>query len=42
MAITLAEYVPFEINLDRVIRMALVHDLVEVYAGATVAYDTAG
>lgn len=42
MAMTLAEYVPFEINLDRVIRMALVHDLVEVYAGDTFAYDTAG
>jgi putative hydrolase of HD superfamily len=42
MAMTLAEYAPFEINLDRVIRMALVHDLVEIYAGDTFAYDTAG
>ncbi|NLT11575.1 MAG: HD domain-containing protein [Clostridiaceae bacterium] len=42
MAMTLAEYVPFEIDLDRVIRMALVHDLVEIYAGDTFAYDTAG
>lgn len=42
MAMTLAEYAPFEINLDRVIRMALVHDLVEIYAGDTFAYDTVG
>jgi len=42
MAMTLAEYAPFEISLDRVIRMALVHDLVEIYAGDTFAYDTAG
>ena len=42
MAMTFAEYAPFEINLDRVIRMALVHDLVEIYAGDTFAYDTVG
>ena len=42
MAMTLAEYAAFEINLDRVIRMALVHDLVEIYAGDTFAYDTDG
>lgn len=27
------------ISLDRVIRMALVHDLVEIYAGDTFCYD---
>ena len=42
MAMTLAEYTPLEINLDRVIRMALVHDLVEIYAGDTFAYDASG
>lgn len=42
MAMTLSEYAPFEINLDRIIRMALVHDLVEIYAGDTFAYDTTG
>jgi putative hydrolase of HD superfamily len=42
MALTLAEYVPFEVNIDRVVKMALVHDLVEVYAGDTFAYDTEG
>ena len=42
MAMTLAEYTPLKISLDRVIRMALVHDLVEIYAGDTFAYDTAG
>ncbi|MGN1098381.1 MAG: HD domain-containing protein [Clostridia bacterium] len=29
-------------NIDRVIRMALVHDLVEVYAGDTFCYDEQG
>jgi len=29
-------------DLNRVIRMALVHDLVEIYAGDTFAYDDAG
>lgn len=43
MAMTLFEYAGSpDVNLDRVIRMALVHDLVEVYAGDTFAYDTAG
>lgn len=30
------------ININRVIKMALLHDLVEIYAGDTFAYDTAG
>ena len=43
MAITLFEYCELEgVNLDRVVRMALVHDLVEIYAGDTFAYDVEG
>jgi len=30
------------VDIDRVIRMALVHDLVEIYAGDTFAYDVQG
>ncbi len=42
MAMTLYEYAGFEADLDRVIRMAIVHDLVEIYAGDTFAYDAKG
>lgn len=43
MAMTLFEHVGIKgVNLDRVIRMALVHDLVEIYAGDTYAYDVKG
>jgi len=43
MAMTLFEYSKdANVSLDRVIKMALVHDLVEIYAGDTFAYDTAG
>jgi putative hydrolase of HD superfamily len=43
MAMTLFEYAGLEgINLDRVLRMAIVHDLVEIYAGDTFAYDAQG
>ncbi len=42
MAMTLHEYAGFEVDLDRVIRMAIVHDLVEIYAGDTFAYDAKG
>ena len=43
MAMTLFEYRGEKsVDLDRVIKMALVHDLVEIYAGDTFAYDTAG
>lgn len=31
-----------EVNINRVIKMALLHDLVEIYAGDTFAYDTEG
>ncbi|MHB1315159.1 MAG: HD domain-containing protein [Christensenellales bacterium] len=40
MALILFEYAPAEtIDVCKVIKMALVHDLVEVYAGDTFAYD---
>ncbi len=41
MALTLFDHArnKDKIDLDRVIRMALVHDLVEVYAGDTFCYD---
>lgn len=43
MAMTLFEYCGIDgVNLDRVIRMAIVHDLVEIYAGDTFAYDAKG
>jgi len=42
MAMTLSEYAAFEISLFRVIKMAILHDLVEIYAGDTPAFDTAG
>ncbi len=42
MAVLLAEYAPPGTNIDRVVRMLLVHDLVEIDAGDTFAYDTAG
>lgn len=39
MAIALAEYAPAPINLLRVIQMLLLHDLVEIDAGDTFAFD---
>jgi putative hydrolases of HD superfamily len=41
MAVILAEYADGEVDLSRVIRMLLVHDLVEIDAGDTFLYDTA-
>ena len=41
-AMTLAPHAAFPVDADRAIRMALVHDLVEIDAGDTFAYDTAG
>jgi len=39
-AMTLYEYCGIDgVDIDRVIKMALVHDLVEIYAGDTPAYD---
>lgn len=42
MAVLLKEYAPEEVNLSRVIPMVLIHDLVEIDAGDTYAYDAAG
>jgi len=42
MAMTLYEYAADDVNLSRVIKMAILHDLVEVYAGDTFAFDEAG
>lgn len=42
MAFTLAEYFPKTVNLLKVIKMVLMHDLVEVYAGDTYCYDKEG
>ena len=43
MAMTLFEYAGFDgVDINRVIKMALVHDLIEIYAGDTFAYDVKG
>lgn len=42
MAMILSEYSNEEIDVLRTMSMILVHDLVEIYAGDTYAYDTAG
>lgn len=42
MAMIFYEYANRAVDLARVIKMALVHDLVEVYAGDTFAYDDEG
>lgn len=43
MALTLFEYSNLKnVDINRVIKMALLHDLVEIYAGDTFAYDVAG
>lgn len=43
MAMVLYEYSDcHNVNLSRVLKMALVHDLIEIYAGDTFAYDVKG
>lgn len=42
MAILFAEYMPQDLDLLKVIKMVLIHDLVEIYAGDTFAFDEAG
>ncbi|HOB19188.1 MAG TPA: HD domain-containing protein, partial [Candidatus Atribacteria bacterium] len=39
MAILLKEYAAQEVDLEKVIKMVLVHDLVEIDAGDTFCYD---
>ena len=41
-ALTLKDYTDREIDINKVVKMLLVHDLVEIYAGDTFAYDTEG
>jgi len=42
MAITLAEHSNVPVDLARALRMLIIHDLVEIDAGDTYAYDAAG
>ena len=42
MAMLVEEYAPVKIDLGRVVQMCVVHDIVEIEAGDTFAYDTAG
>src|SRR5204863_9611129 len=41
-AVLMREHVPFAFDLPRVLEMLTVHDLVEIDAGDTFAYDAAG
>ncbi len=41
-AITLAEYTELEIDIAKVIKLVLIHDLAEIYAGDTFVYDEEG
>lgn len=42
MAMLFSEYAAEPVNIGRVVQMCVVHDLVEIIAGDTFAYDTAG
>ena len=42
MAMLFQEYALLPVNLGRVVQMCVVHDLIEIYAGDTFAYDMAG
>lgn len=42
MAVVLSEYFDEDIDLLKVLKMMLLHDAVEIYAGDTPAYDTEG
>lgn len=42
LAMIFEEYSAEEVNIERVLKIALVHDLIEVYAGDTFAYDEKG
>lgn len=42
MATLLQEYAPQGISCDHTVQLCLAHDLVEIYAGDTFAYDTEG
>ncbi len=42
MAMLFSEYAPEPVDIGRVVRMCVVHDLVEIEAGDTFAYDASG
>lgn len=42
MAMLFSEYAKETVDIGRVVKMCVVHDLVEIYAGDTFAYDAAG
>ncbi len=42
MVMLFRDYAQNDVNIDRCVKMALVHDLVEIYAGDTFAYDEVG
>ncbi len=42
MAMLFSEYATVPVDIGRVVQMCVVHDLVEVYAGDTFAYDAVG
>jgi putative hydrolase of HD superfamily len=42
LVLVLAEYADPPVDVARVIKLVLVHDLIEIYAGDTFVYDTAG
>ncbi len=42
MAMLFSEYAPEPVDIGRVVQMCVVHDLVEIYAGDTFAYDVKG
>lgn len=42
MAMLFEEYATEQVNISRAVKMCVVHDLIEIYAGDTFAYDAAG
>ena len=40
MALLFKEYAVEPVNIERAVKMCIVHDLIEIYAGDTFAYDT--
>ena len=42
LAMLFEEYSTEKVNIERVLKIALVHDLIEIYAGDTFAYDVKG
>ncbi len=42
MALVFQEYIPEEVNLEKVMSMLLIHDLGEIYAGDTFVFDDVG